>query len=63
MAWIIGIAVVVGLVVIVAALFVRGRTREPSPDLQLEVESGPVPPVDPGRPIPGSRPDREAKGA
>jgi|tagenome__1003787_1003787.scaffolds.fasta_scaffold15865472_2 hypothetical protein len=63
MAWIIGIAVVVGLVVIVGSLFVRGRTEEPSPGMQRAVESGPAPPVDPGRPIPGSRPDRESKGA
>jgi len=63
MAWIIGIAVVIGLLVIVASFFVRGRTREAAPEVQPEVESGPAPPVDPGRPVPGSRPDREAKGA
>jgi hypothetical protein len=62
MSWIIGIAVVVGLVVILGALLLRGRTREAPPAAQPEVETGP-PPVDPGRPVPGSRPDREAKHA
>jgi hypothetical protein len=62
-AWIMGIAVLLGLVVVVAMVFLRGRTGEPPADAQAEVETGSPPPVEPPRSVPGSRPYRRQRGS
>ena len=62
MAELIVLGIVVGAVVLIVAT-VGARARRRSPHDQPDVTgTGPTPPVDPDRPVPGSRPQREGHG-
>ncbi len=64
MIWIVALSVVIGVVVLVASPLVE-RSRAPKdPAAQPDAAAGgPSPPARPDRPVPGSRADRERKGA